>query len=108
MPALDPVFSALSHHSRREIIAHLSVKPARVTDIAVPFDLSLNAVSKHVKVLERAGLVRRSRRGRDHFIELDGRPLREAANWLHLYKRFWNQHLDRLESFFQKPGDKKK
>ncbi len=63
--------------------------------------MSLNAVSKHLKVLERAGLVRRSRRGRDHFIELQAAPLREASDWLQFYKRFWTRHLDRLETFFQ-------
>jgi DNA-binding transcriptional ArsR family regulator len=106
MSTLDAVFTALSHPSRREIIACLSIKPARVTEIAAPFALSLNAVSKHLKMLERAGLVRRSRQGRDHFIELQGEPLREVANWLGLYQRFWNQHFDVLESLFREKRKK--
>jgi len=100
MDTLSITLSALSNASRRSIIARLSDGPARVTDIAAPFEMSLNAVSKHLMVLEQAGLVRRSRLGRDHVIELKGEPLREVARWLHVYARFWNQRLDRLEEFF--------
>ena len=99
---LDNALSALSHPSRRAIIARLSDKgPARVTDIAKPFDMSLNAVSKHLKVLERAGLVHRKRIGRDHVIAFDAKPLREMARWLHSYERYWNHHLDRVEDYFR-------
>ena len=100
MNDLSAVLSAISHPSRRAIIAQLVNGPARVTEIAEPFDMSLNAVSKHLKVLEQAGLVHRERHGRDHIIEFRGEPLRQVAGWVHEYERFWNQHLDRLESYF--------
>lgn len=100
MDSLSSVLSAISHPSRRAIIARLSSGPARVTEIAEPFDVSLNAVSKHLKVLEQARLIRRKRQGRDHVIELDGAPLREAAGWLHGYERFWSRHLDRMEAHY--------
>jgi DNA-binding transcriptional ArsR family regulator len=100
MEALDTVFSALSHPSRRAIIARLSEGPARVTEIAEPFDLSLNAVSKHLKVLESAGLISRTRQGRDHMIAFEPEPLRAAESWLKFYERFWNSRLDRLEHHF--------
>lgn len=82
------------------MIARLAKGPARVTEIAAPFDMSLNAVSKHLKVLEEAGLVHREKQGRDHVIEFRGEPLRQVAGWVHEYERFWNEHLDRLESYF--------
>src|SRR4051812_37041075 len=104
---LDGAFFALSNPSRRAIIARLSRGSARVTEIAAPFNMSLNAVSKHLKVLEDAGLVRRSRHGRDHVIEFNAAPLRQVTQWLHVYERFWNQRLDNLEEFFEK-GKKSK
>ena len=101
MSDLSAVLEAISHPSRRAILARLSSKgPARVTEIAAPFDMSLNAVSKHLKVLEQAGLVRREVQGRDHVIEFRGAPLKQVAGWVHEYERFWNEHLDRLESYF--------
>ena len=109
MNQLDTALSALSHSSRRAIIARLSSGgPARVTEIAEPFAMSLNAVSKHLKVLEGAGLVRRDKVGRDHLIAFDPTPLKELARWLHPYEKFWASHLDRLEDYFEtkngKPG----
>src|ERR1700742_1693424 len=92
MDNLSSVLGAISHPSRRAILARLSKGPARVTEIAAPFDMSLNAVSKHLKVLEEAG--------RAHVIEFRGEPLRQVAGWVHEYERFWNAHLDRLESHF--------
>jgi DNA-binding transcriptional ArsR family regulator len=100
MDTLGTVFSALADPSRREIIHRLARGPARVSDIAAPFSMSLNAVSKHIKVLERAGLVRRTRQGRNYILNLEGQPLREVARWTHVYERFWNKHLDHLEGFF--------
>ena len=100
MDNLSSVLGAISHPSRRAILARLSKGPARVTEIAKPFDMSLNAVSKHLKVLEEAGLVHREKQGRDHVIEFRGAPLRQVAGWVHEYERFWNEHLDRLESYF--------
>jgi DNA-binding transcriptional ArsR family regulator len=102
MDSLDIALSALSHSSRRAIIARLASKgPARVTEIAEPFDMSLNAISKHLKVLEHAGLIRRTKAGRDHVIAFDPNPLREVARWVHTYEKFWTHHLDRLEEYFK-------
>lgn len=101
MNQLDTALSALSHTSRRAIIARLASEgPARVTEIAEPFDMSLNAVSKHLKVLEQAGLIHRTRVGRDHVIAFDPAPLKEVARWIHTYEKFWTRHLDRLEDYF--------
>ncbi|HEX4473935.1 MAG TPA: metalloregulator ArsR/SmtB family transcription factor [Polyangiaceae bacterium] len=97
---VDLVFSAISDPTRRRILDRLQRGPARVTDIAAPFDMSLNAVSKHVKVLESAGLVRRSRQGREHVLALDARPLARIAGWANGYERYWTERIDRLESFF--------
>src|SRR5437016_13499757 len=79
IPALDLAFAALSDPTRREIVQRLAKGAARVTDLVQPFDMSFNAVSKHVKVLERAGLVRRTRAGREHHIPLDPEPHRRIA-----------------------------
>jgi len=94
------VLVAISDPTRRAILDRLSRGPARVTDVAEPFNMSLAAVSKHVRVLERAGLVQRARAGREHALALDARPLRQVARWASRYERFWNERLDRLEAFF--------
>ncbi len=101
MDPLTNVLGAVSHPSRRAILGRLVAGPARVTEIAEPFDMSLNAVSKHLKVLESAGLIRREVVGRDHFIELQPEPLRAVSAWVHEYERFWNTHLDRVERHFK-------
>jgi DNA-binding transcriptional ArsR family regulator len=106
MDDLGNVLGAISHPSRRAILARLSSGPARVTEIAEPFDMSLNAVSKHLKVLEAAGLIHREKRGRDHIIELRAAPLRNVSLWVHEYERFWSGHLDRLEHFFKQKRKK--
>jgi DNA-binding transcriptional ArsR family regulator len=100
MSDLGSVFAAVTDPTRRAIIDRLARGPARVTDVAAPFPISLNAISKHVKVLERAGLVRRARRGREHTLRLNAVPLRDVARWLHRYERYWSERLDRLEAFF--------
>jgi len=100
MDALGSVLAAVADPTRRAIIDRLARGPVRVTDVAAPFPMSLNAVSKHVKVLERAGLVRRARRGREHTLQLNAAPLRDVARWAHRYSRYWNERLDRLEAFF--------
>ena len=101
MDSLSSVLGAVSHPSRRAILQRLSRGPARVTEIAAPFDLSLNAVSKHLKVLEAAGLIRREILGRDHVIELEAAPLREISRWVHEYERYWTEHLDRVDRYFK-------
>jgi DNA-binding transcriptional ArsR family regulator len=103
-PTLDHVLTAISDPTRRAILDRLAHGPARVTDTAAPFEMSLAAVSKHVRVLERAGLVRRVRRGREHTLTLDARPLRQVVRWTSRYERFWNERLDRLEAFFAQKG----
>jgi DNA-binding transcriptional ArsR family regulator len=107
---MDEVIGAISDHTRRVIIDQLARGPARVTDLAAPFAMSLNAVSKHIKVLERAQLVRRVRNGREHTLELEAEPLREVVRWASRYEQFWNERLDRLEDFFNakvNPGGNK-
>jgi len=102
--ALDEVCAAIADPTRRAILERLMQGPARITDVAEPFDISLVAVSKHVRTLERAGLVRRHRQGREHRLVLDARPLRDVARWATRYERFWTQRLDRLEAFFNQKG----
>ena len=98
------MFAAVADPTRRAILDRLSNGEARVTDLAEPFDMSLAAVSKHVRTLEQAGLIRRERRGREHVLRLDARPLRQAAKWTSRYERFWNERLDRLQAFFEQKG----
>jgi DNA-binding transcriptional ArsR family regulator len=107
MSNLDLAFAALADPTRRRIVARLTRGEVRVTDLAAPFAMSLNAVSKHVKVLERAGLVRRARLGREHYLRLRAMPLREVARWTSQYERFWTQRLDALGEFLdeQKESD---
>jgi DNA-binding transcriptional ArsR family regulator len=93
---LDATYAALADPTRRAILARLQRRPARVTEVAAEFPVSLNAVSKHIRVLERAGLVRREIRGRDHVLSADPRPLREAGSWIEHYQRFWSTRADAL------------
>ena len=96
----EAVWTALADPTRRAIVEHLTRGPTRVTDLAAPFEMSLNAVSKHIKVLEAARLIRRTRQGREHTLELDPEPLREVAQWASQIERFWSERLDRIEQFF--------
>jgi len=105
--ALDSVYGALAHHVRRELVGQLSRSPgegAKVTELAGRFEISLAAVSKHIRVLEDAGLVKRSIRGREHHLQLEGRPLGIASLWLEPYRRFWNDRLDALEALMRWGG----
>lgn len=94
---LDDVFGALADPTRRAILRRLESNPARVTDIAKCFPVSLNAVSKHLTVLERAGLMQREIRGRNHVCRLDAQPLQEASAWMMKMHAFWEERLDALE-----------
>jgi len=96
---LDRVFAALSDPTRRSILHRLCVGPASVGELAEPLDMSLNAVSKHLKYLEQAGLVRRVVEGRVHHIFLNPRPLEEAERWVNHYRQFWEARLDSLEAW---------
>lgn len=97
---LDEVYRALGDGSRRAIVWRLAAEgELKVTDVARPFEMSLNAVSKHIKVLEHAGLVRRRRAGRDHWLSLESEPLAAAYSWIGLYQRFWEARIDALERY---------
>ena len=99
---LDRVFSAIADPTRRAILQEIARKPSIITDLARRFPVSLNAVSKHVMVLERAGLVRREVKGRMHICRLEPRPLRDANLWLEQYREFWNVRLDALAIYVGK------
>jgi DNA-binding transcriptional ArsR family regulator len=101
MEQLTDILSAISHPTRRAIIGRLARGPARFLDIAEPFDVALNAVTKHLKLLERAGLIEREKRGREVLISLRPEPLRMVADWVHEYERFWNAKLDEFEGYFK-------
>ncbi len=102
---LDAVFHALANRTRRELLNSLAVGPARVTELAEPHRMSVNAISKHLFVLERAGLIRRTRSGHVQSCVLDAAPLATADEWIKAYRRFWEQRLDRLAAFVEKPKD---
>jgi DNA-binding transcriptional ArsR family regulator len=99
---LDAVFHALSHQARRVLMARLAKGPARITQLAAPFSMSLPAVSQHIRVLERAGLVTREVDGRIHQCSLQALPLKSAQEWLRHYRPFWQQTLDSLASYVEK------
>jgi DNA-binding transcriptional ArsR family regulator len=97
---IDRVSAAISDPTRRAIMARLARGPARISDVARPFPISLTGFCKHVRVLERAGLVRRTREGRENTLALSAEPLRHVARWILDYEQFWTARLDRLEAFF--------
>lgn len=103
-PLLDTLFAALSDPTRRAILDQLSREgTSTVTSLAEPHDMSLPAVSKHLRILEDAGLVIRRKSGRTHHLALNGQPLKDAAAWLDQYSRFWQQRFDALGQFLSKP-----
>jgi len=99
---LDLVLRAISDQTRRAILARLARGPAMVTELAEPFNMSLSAVSKHLRVLERARLVERSVNGRVHSCSLAPGPLESVEQWLSLYRSFWEDNLERLATFAEK------
>src|SRR5579864_2572677 len=99
---LDRVFSALADPTRRAILRALTRRPATINEIAKPFPVSLNAISKHVMVLERAGLLRREIKGRQHHCRIEARPLRQADAWMAHYRQFWDDRLDALAVYVEK------
>ena len=101
---LDRVFHALSDPTRRAMLARLSKGEATVSTLAAPFTTSLPAISKHLRVLEEAGLITRDVRGREHHCSLEPRPLKTAAEWIEYHQRFWETRLDALEDLLQRPG----
>src|SRR5690606_35565289 len=99
---LDGLFGAMSDGTRRAILARLAESDARVTELASAFPISLNSTSKHIRILERAGLVTRSVQGREHVLSLNAAPMAEAAGWIEFYRRFWTDRLAALEDFVVK------
>jgi DNA-binding transcriptional ArsR family regulator len=95
---LDDTLIALADDTRRTILRRLAAGEARVTEVAAPFGISLNSVSKHIRLLERAGLVRRRISGRDHFLALEPGPFDELTRWMHETRQFWSSRLDHLEA----------
>jgi DNA-binding transcriptional ArsR family regulator len=105
---LDAAFGAMADPTRRAILARLAQANARVTEIAGDFPLSLNAVSKHIKMLERAELVRRTVQGRDHILSLNAAAMADAAEWIEYYRQFWEDRLASLEAFVTNKRSKAK
>jgi DNA-binding transcriptional ArsR family regulator len=105
---LSSTFAALADPTRRAILARLASGEASVTELAEPFAMSLPAISKHLKVLERAGLVARSREAQWRPCRLKAAPLKGAADWLEQYRRFWEQSFDRLEDYLKELQTKEK
>ena len=109
---LDAVFAALADPTRRAIIERLSRREARVTEVAEPFHMSLNAVSKHIRVLEASGVVERRRKGRDHILSINTRSLDEVDGWILRVRGYWEKRLDAMERLLRelkkdhKPGPK--
>lgn len=95
---MDHTLIALADPTRRAILERLRQGPARVTDLARPFSISLNSVSKHIRILERAELVTRHVSGREHLLSFNPEPLREVEAWIQAHSAFWNQQLDELEA----------
>jgi DNA-binding transcriptional ArsR family regulator len=108
MDTLSQTFSALADPTRRAILARLSAGDATVGDLARPFDMSLPAVSRHLKVLTDAGLIERTTEAQWRRCALRGEGMREAADWIEEYRRFWSQQLDQLEAFLKRTDPKAK
>lgn len=102
---LDLTFGALADPTRRAILAHLAHGEATVGELARPFAVSRPAISKHLRVLERAGLVQRARDGRVSRCELDAAPMREAAEWVERYREYWEGRLDALKRYVEQEGN---
>jgi DNA-binding transcriptional ArsR family regulator len=98
---LDNVFHALANRTRRALLKQLAGGAAKVTDLAAPFGMSLNAISKHLMVLEEAGLIRRTVSGRVHSCALDAAPMATAEQWLSAYEKYWTGQLDSLADYVE-------
>ena|SRR5712692_1148349 len=105
-PDLNITFAALADPTRRAILGRLASGEASVTELAEPFEMSLPAISKHLKVLERAGLIARSREAQWRPCRLAARPLKDAADWLEHYRGFWEESFDRLEEYLREIKEK--
>jgi len=105
---LSNTFAALADPTRRAILARLATGEASVTELAEPFEMSMPAVSKHLKVLERAGLIARGREAQWRPCRLDATPLKDVAGWIDYYRRFWDQSFDRLDAYLLELKKKEK
>ena len=105
---LDTTFQALSDPTRRGMLASLALGEKSIGELAEPFRMSFAGASKHVKVLEEAGLIARRKVGRTHLISIDAKPLEEAERWLRQWERFWNASLDRLQALVEAEREKRK
>ena len=105
---LSTTFAALADPTRRAILARLSTGEATVTDLAEPFEMSMPAISKHLKVLERAGLVARSREAQWRPCRIEAAPLKDVAEWVESYRSIWEQRLDRLDDYLRELQAKEK
>ncbi len=105
--SLDALFGAIADPTRRAILDRLARGEARVTEVAADFPISLNSVSKHVRTLERAGLVKRTVRGREHLLALQAEPLDQAARWIERHRQFWEASLANLDAFVQSSPPRK-
>jgi len=101
---MDECFGALADATRRAIVGRLALGEARVTDVAAPFAISLNSVSKHIRLLERADLVRRRRAGREHILSINPQPLDEAAAWIAETRAIWAHRLELLDVILKEPS----
>lgn len=106
--ALDRTFAALADPTRRRILADLATGDRCVTRLAKPYAMSLPAISKHLRVLEKAGLLRRRRYGRVHQMRLEAEPLKHAAEWVEKYRKFWEGSLDRLAAYLEETNQQVK
>jgi DNA-binding transcriptional ArsR family regulator len=102
---LNRTFAALADPTRRRILAHLARGDRCVTDLARPHAMSLPAVSKHLRVLEKAGLLRRRRYGRVHQLKLEAKPMQQAIRWIEEYRKFWEGSLDRLADYLERTNE---
>ncbi|MEP6982387.1 MAG: metalloregulator ArsR/SmtB family transcription factor [Sphingomicrobium sp.] len=98
---LDTTFQALADPTRRGMLANLALGEKSIGELAEPFEMSFAGASKHVKVLEQAGLIARRKQGRTHVISLEARPLEEAERWLRQWEKFWSVRLDRLQALIE-------
>lgn len=105
---LDLTFAALSDPTRRAILSRLALGEATVTDLAKPFDMTLPAISKHLKVLQRAGLVSQGRDAQWRPCRLEAAPLKDAARWIDDYRRYWEESFDRLDDYLETVQSKEK
>ena len=102
---LDRVFGALSDATRRGMLAQLSQGETNITTLAAPYQISQPAISKHLRVLEQAGLIKRTKRGREYIIRANPAPAEKARDWIAYYAQFWQQQFDAVEEYLQQSGE---